>query len=181
MAYINTQTQQYPISEQDIRNAYPNTSFANPFVPPAEYQWVFASPQPTYDPITQGVREVSPVQANGNWQQAWEVFDLDQNQVAANIAAKDQAILDECVSNTQKRLDDFAKTRNYDGILSACTYATSSVAKFQTEGQYCVNSRDATWAKLYSMLKEVEAGTRPKPSGYADIEAELPELLWPNV
>ena len=86
----------------------------------------------------------------------------------------------EIVVSTQKRLDDFARTRLYDGNLSACTYATSSVPKFKTEGQYCVHARDATWAKLYQMLAEVEAGTRPVPTGYADIEPELPVLAWPN-
>lgn len=83
------------------------------------------------------------------------------------------------VAATQQRLDAFAKTRNYDGILSACTYASSTVPKFQAEGQYCVEARDATWAKLYAMLAEVEAGTRPMPTGYADIEGELPPLAWP--
>ena len=81
---------------------------------------------------------------------------------------------------TQKRLDDFAKTRLYDGILSACTYATSSVQKFQAEGQYCVNARDTTWATLYTILGEVQQGTRPVPSGFADIEPLLPALVRPN-
>jgi len=85
----------------------------------------------------------------------------------------------EIVQATQKRLDDFARTRNYDGILSACTYATSSVPKFSAEGQYCVGARDATWAKLYSIMGEVQAGQRPMPAGFADIESELPSLTWP--
>lgn len=83
------------------------------------------------------------------------------------------------VSATQQRLDAFARTRNYDGILSACTYATSAVPKFAAEGQYAVQARDATWATLYTILAEVEAGTRPVPSGYADIEPDLPALAWP--
>jgi hypothetical protein len=80
---------------------------------------------------------------------------------------------------TQSRLDDFAKTRNYDGILSACTYASSTIPKFQVEGQYCVNARDNTWATLYTIMGEVEAGTRPMPSSFADIEPDLPVLTWP--
>lgn len=84
------------------------------------------------------------------------------------------------VQATQQRLDDFARTRNYDGILSVCTYATSTVPRFATEGQYAVNVRDATWAKLYEMLADVEAGTRPVPTGFADIEPELPALEWPQ-
>lgn len=78
----------------------------------------------------------------------------------------------------QQRLDDFAKTRGYDGVLSACTYATSTVAKFQAEGQYCVDARDATWSTCYAILGAVQAGTRPMPT-LAEIEAELPVLEWP--
>lgn len=98
---------------------------------------------------------------------------------AAEAAKAGERIQASIVAATQQRLDDFAKTRGYDSILSACTYATSTVPKFATEGQYCVIQRDATWATLYAMLAEVEAGTRPMPSGYADIEAELPALTWP--
>lgn len=79
----------------------------------------------------------------------------------------------------QKRLDDFAQMRNYDGILSACTYATSSVAKFKAEGQACVNLRDATWAAAYVILDKVQKGQRPMPTSIADIEADLPALVWP--
>ena len=83
------------------------------------------------------------------------------------------------VAAIQQRLDDFARTRNYDGILSACTYATSTVPKFQAEGQAAVNLRDGTWAAAYEILAEVQAGERPMPAFLADIEADLPALAWP--
>jgi len=86
----------------------------------------------------------------------------------------------EIVIDTQKRLDDFAKTRNYDGIVSLCTYASSPSAKFKAEGQYGVDVRDASWTKLYEILAEVEAATRPMPTSYSEIEPELPTLAWPN-
>ena len=86
----------------------------------------------------------------------------------------------EIMTATQQRLDTFAKTRLYDGVLSLCTYATSPNPKFQAEGQYGVEARDTTWATLYEIMEEVQAGTRPMPTGYADIESELPPLVWPN-
>lgn len=91
-----------------------------------------------------------------------------------------EEIKDKIVASTQNRLDTFARTRNYDGILSACTYATSSNPKFAAEGQYCVEARDATWAELYEIYDEVKAGDRPVPQGYDDIKADLPVLEWPN-
>ena len=89
-------------------------------------------------------------------------------------------LLAQIVQATQARLDAFAQERNYDGILSACSYATSTVPKFQAEGQYCVQARDATWAALYAILAQVETGERPLPAGYAELEAELPILAWPD-
>ncbi len=83
------------------------------------------------------------------------------------------------VNAVQARLDAFAQTRNYDGILSAATYASSTVPKFAAEGQCAVNGRDSTWATLYTLMAEVEAGTRPMPTSYADIEPLLPVLVWP--
>lgn len=79
----------------------------------------------------------------------------------------------------QKRLDDFARTRNYDDILSAATYATSAVPKFKAEGQYAVEARDATWVKCYEVLAAVEVGSRPMPTT-DELLAELPVLTWPN-
>lgn len=93
-------------------------------------------------------------------------------------AARD--LVESIVNSTQARLDTFARTRNYDGILSACTYVSSPVPKFQAEGQYCVQARDTTWATLYQILAEVEAGTRPAPTSFSDIESLLPPLAWPN-
>lgn len=86
----------------------------------------------------------------------------------------------EIVAATQDRLDAFARTRHYDDIKSASDYAGCTVPKFDTEGTYCRNVRAETWAKLYEMLAEVQAGTRPMPSGFADVEPELPALVWPT-
>ena len=100
---------------------------------------------------------------------------------AIDTALPDQPSLQEkVVAATQKRLDDFARTRNYDGILSACTYATSAVPKFAAEGQYAVQARDATWAALYALLDEVQAGQRPVPQSFEEVAPLLPELEWPQ-
>lgn len=134
---------------------------------------------PAYNYITHGVRVATPAQINGEWAQQWEVFSLPAEEAAANQVAAAKALQDSIVAATQERLDNFARTRNYDNILSACTYATSNVPKFAAEGQVAVNLRDATWAALYQILEEVQAGQREAPTGFSDIEPLLPSLEWP--
>jgi hypothetical protein len=89
-----------------------------------------------------------------------------------------KALFDTVVSLVQKRLDDFARTRGYDGVLSACTYATSTVPKFQAEGQYAVNARDAHWAACYAVLADVQAGGE-LPT-VEEVMGAMPALEWPQ-
>lgn len=90
-----------------------------------------------------------------------------------------EQIIAQYTGAVQQHLDTFARTRNYDNILSAATYATCQVPKFKAEGQYAVVARDATWAKCYEVLVAVEAGSRPMPT-LDELLAELPVLAWPN-
>lgn len=98
---------------------------------------------------------------------------------AAIIPPTTAEIIKSFTDAIQARLDTFAQTRGYDGILSACTYVTSTNPKFSAEGAYCVTSRDDTWAKCYEILGEVQAEVRPMPT-LDEIVAELPVLAWPK-
>jgi hypothetical protein len=78
----------------------------------------------------------------------------------------------------QSMLDAKAQERHYDGILSACTYATSSVPSFAAEGQACVDWRDAVWSRSYELMGQVQAGTLAQPT-IAAMLAMLPAMAWP--
>ena len=190
------------VSEQGFRALHPNTSLpqqlTEALINDLGADVVYEGPQATGGEFWQYSVYGGVEQKNGKWYTKWNLgpafFDTEdadgkvttaaENQ-AAYIALKTQeralAVKNQIIDATQKRLDDFAGTRDYNSILSACSYATSTVPVFKSDGQYCVNARDATWGKLYDMMAEVEAGTRPMPSGFADIEGELPVLAWPKV
>lgn len=87
-------------------------------------------------------------------------------------------MIDSFKTSIQESLDTFAQERGYDGILSACTYATSTISKFQQEGQRCVSLRDQTWATSYALLDEVMQGTRPMPASIDEVRNLLPALTW---
>jgi hypothetical protein len=178
--WINPQSMQIFTTHSEIRSAFSNVSFPVEMTE-SDIEYVGLLPvtltaQPTFDRRIERVVELTPLAVDGTWTQQWAVVALD----AAEKSAMAVQIQAEIVTATQQRLDDFAKTRNYDGILSACTYAADPSPKFSAEGQYCIDARGATWTKLYEILAEVEAETRPMPTGYAEIESELPQLVWPN-
>lgn len=79
----------------------------------------------------------------------------------------------------QNMLDTTAQEHGYDGILSACSYASSSVARFRAEGLGCFEWRDAVWNAAAILLKSVETAQMQQPT-IAAMLAMLPKMEWPN-
>lgn len=93
--YINTTTQQYPITERDIRQNNPNVSYPSPFNPGEEYAVVFQTPQTPHNPVLEYVREGTPVLTNkGFYEQTWTVVqkyntEEERNEaIASDLASK---------------------------------------------------------------------------------------------
>lgn len=184
MRYINTETGYWPLSLEDIKAALPTTLFR---IPPEPYKQIFDAPRPGCDNILEYAIETTPVlTAKGTWEQQWVVhkkFATQEEETAALAVDAEKRLAEfqsQVVQRVQQRLDDFAKTRNYDSILSAATYATSSIARFRLEGQYAVDARDNTWATLYSIMEQALAGQIAMPTSYEQIDSLLPELVWPS-
>lgn len=98
---------------------------------------------------------------------------------AANPPPSSEEIIANLTVAVQAFLDASARTRNYDGILSLCSYAASAHPKFGAEGLAGVAWRDAVWASCYAILADVQANNRPVPTPEA-LLAELPEIVWPG-
>jgi hypothetical protein len=166
---------------QQLQQDYPNTSFSlNIFSSPEilkdfdvfEVQSVTV---PEYDVVYTKVLEDVPTQIDGVWTQNWSIQPCSAEEVAQNIITAKTNLQ----AAVQNRLDEFAQTRNYDSVLSCCSYAASTNTKFQQEAQYCVQARDAHWAACYTILQEFEAGTRSIPT-VEELLSLMPALQWPN-
>ncbi len=178
--FTGSQVDKYPYAVDELYVDYPGIYFpdlTDKTLEPFNVANVIVTGAPDHDVNTQVAEQIGCEYSveRDRWETAWIVRPMTNEEIAARI----EQIKVSVVAATQQRLDAFAQTRAYDGILSACTYAASAVPKFASEGQCCVDARDATWEALYTLMAEVESGQRPMPSGYADIEPLLPSLAWP--
>jgi len=65
----------------------------------------------------------------------------------------------------QLHLDSFAKSRGYDSVIGACSYASQPVgAHFQAEGAAFLAWRSAVWSKAYEIVDKVKKGDLPFPT-----------------
>ena len=78
----------------------------------------------------------------------------------------------------QTHLDAFARTRNYDSVMTCVSYTTSANPTFAKEAQYMVAARDAVWEAGFRILDEAFSGKCPVPS-VEEVLAGLPPLSWP--
>lgn len=115
--------------------------------------------------------EEPPTQPNPVKGLRWEVY------VPTPYIPTEQDIINSLTWAVQSHLDTIAREKNYDGILSACTYVTSSVPQFAAEGAACVVWRDDCWAKCYEVMAEVKAGTRAIPTA-DELVALMPVAPW---
>lgn len=79
----------------------------------------------------------------------------------------------------QSELDRRARERNYDGIVSACSYA-GAPNPFQAESIAYLSWRASCWAYCYQVLADCQSRPpkRAIPTG-PELVAELPALVLP--
>lgn len=107
----------------------------------------------------------------------WRIVEGPAPELLSIVVNPYDEATEKIIEYTQNRLDVFAQTRGYDSMLSLVSYANSTNPKFVAEAQYGIESRDATWQKVYEILDRMKAGGMPL--SYTDIAGELPALEWP--
>ena len=168
MHYINTKTLECPLTEFDIKKMNTHVSFPIPFSPPEGYEPIVVKDAPSYDKLTHKIVYGQPTKKKDKWSLGWDVIELTTDESASEM----NRFISDCEMIIKAKLDEFARERGYDSILSACTYATSKVSRFKVEGQKAVNIRDQVWDAFY---KAIESG---QFSTYEEIEKQLPLMAW---
>ncbi len=114
--YINTNTLEYNITEDEIKSLFPNTSFPESFTPPSGYQLVFPTPQPSINRF-QIAREIQPLLTDkGFYEQQWEVVDKFQDLTTkSNLESIELA-------NYKQELKQIVVKKREDNEMAGFTY-----------------------------------------------------------
>ena len=148
MNYINEQTKAYPVSERDIRDAHPNTSFPVPFLAPNPYVAVFPAPQPEHNQVTHLVRETAPVlTTKGHYEQQWEVVSkfteyTDEQGVVHTVEEQEQIAIAQDLSTRRENILNAIKDARDSKIqqggyeVEGKWYHSDTISRSQQTGLY---------------------------------------------
>ena len=101
--------------------------------------------------------------------------DITVADVPAEVFAKVLAVTRQRLG---EQLNAFAQTRDYDDIVSLCSYATDPEPDHAAEGQHGVALRSQVWAAIRDYQKDVISGAKPVPRFESDIFEVVPALTW---
>lgn len=111
----------------------------------------------------------------------YPVRDLEPEEIADRVqqaAAALEEQLRALAEAVQEFLDATASARDYNNLLSACSYAASSDPTFAAEAAACQAWRDSVWQHCKAMREAVRAGL-PLPTA-EELIASLPPMVWPG-
>ena len=78
-----------------------------------------------------------------------------------------------------KYLDILAQEKDYESILSLCTYAVSSSPARKAEGEAGIVCRDTAWNHMEQVLNDIISKERLAPT-MEEVLSELPSIEWPE-
>ena len=177
----NNSVETYPYSVNNLKTDNPNVSFPKDISDSLLQEWdvypvtIVDSSNTVYDHFTEKVvADSEPTLVDGIWTLDSSVVTMtaeEQEEYKQNLIASYSDVV-------QRHLDAEARTKLYDNIMSACSYA-SGTGTYATEGQAALAWRIAVWEHVEQVLADVEAGTRTLPTRQELLD-ELPTMTWPS-
>lgn len=175
---LNGAVDRYPYSVAELKKDFPNTSFSQNVEKSDLSAFNVFEVLPVARPVvdyTKVVLEEKPALISGKWTQVWLVRDATDSEKEKAFAVVRAGY----GAQVQNHLNVVVRLRDYDDIVSACSYVSSTNPKYSAEGQSCVAWRDAVWEETYKILDDVWAGIRPLPT-IEELLSELPSIVWPS-
>lgn len=133
---------------------------------------------PTYNPVTQSATELPPALVGGKWKQQWEVMDLPQEQVDANIAA--QAAAEQATVNAKVEALWTAADKYTSNYISGVAIGILTIGVLQQKPKALAVSAwsSSVWAEYYARkaLVTVTSEDNHDFSSFGPVPHTVPEL-----
>lgn len=174
----------WPVTVEQFKAAHPDVGLPSDPTILEQIDWsatgyarILPTPMPVYDPLTQTVRAVTPGKADGQWWQQWEVVGLPTDQIAANQAAAQAALIARYTSALDAHIDAEARKDRWDSRIT-CVARASYPNVWQNRAVAFGTWMDTCYVLAYQVLAEVQAGTRTLPT-IEEFLALMPVMEWP--
>ena len=171
--YLNTESHDYPLTEDQVKAAFPQVSFSAPFIAPAPYVAVTPTTPPPCDTLMQRVIEAPPVLTSNGYAQAWVTVPLSESERAAAV----QAALNVIETALDAHLDAVAHSFRFTDRTRLALRA-GYPNPWQALGIAFGTWMDTCNSMTAAGLQDVLDGTIPLPSA-AEVIAQLPEFVAP--
>ena len=150
MAYINTETGEYPVSFEQLKKRYPNTSFpSTPLNDFENYVLVKDGPVPSLT-FGQYLEQGEPIAIDGGgYQRNWIVKDYTEEE----ILAQEQ--------NESNRVANIYRTRRDDLLAKTDWWASTDLTMTAEQTNYRQALRDITNNANWPYLKESDWPIKP--------------------
>lgn len=135
------------------------------------------APRPAFDPITQSCARDGGEFVGNRWVFKWAVTELPSEQVAANVAAAQAALIASYTAALDDFIDDTAKADRWDNRIT-CVMRAGYPNLWQAKGVAFGTWMDACYALAYQIMAEVQAASRSLPT-IEEFLAEMPVMIWP--
>lgn len=179
----NNQIVEWPVTQEHITNRG---------APLSMFRSIHYAPKPTVPPFFHLNETISLV--HGTPTVAYSITEYTLQEVLDFIAIPKVAGVPNTVADVDplafqkvtsmardligKALDDFAKTRGYDNIVSLCSYKDDPDVQQDAEARRGIDLRSQCWVNIRKYEQDVVAGVVPVPRYEADILGVIPVLSW---
>ncbi len=107
-----------------------------------------------------------------------ETYEVEDTLVSEEKGIDEDYVKSQLKPFVQEYLDTKIKERDYDNIVSLCSYILSTNPKSYLEAQAGIKFRDACWDKYYEVVNSIVSGSRNIPT-QEELTNELPNIEWP--
>ena len=163
MRYIRLSDGNYPMSWNNVKADFPNTSFSKASGLPEGYAVVTDTSKPTIDPFIQDFVEVAPVLNGTDYEQTFEIIDFTGQDLTDGLALKKSDSIEQAERAVQDYINTQCVSLGYDNVNSIAKYLTNE-NDFYAECQSLSLWVGKVWTKTMSIKADVEAGTILEPT-----------------